>query len=169
MSHMRKRKKLMLFFQDVEETEDEAVIAEMDRIITARWKKSRTTEISFQIYKPRGIWYNGYAGSIAALGRGLTPLSPSLPIDGYKVMTKNVIAFFCCPKGRKTIKTGGKDREKKLKVEGKKTHETRRRKGHFCRGDGGADRQDPRSQFVRHRKGKEGVRQKYPPHSCCTV
>ena len=26
-------KKLMLFFQDIEETEDEAVIAEMDRII----------------------------------------------------------------------------------------------------------------------------------------
>lgn len=33
MSHMRKRKKLMLFFQDVEETEDEAVIVEMDRVI----------------------------------------------------------------------------------------------------------------------------------------
>lgn len=91
---MRKRKKLMLFFQDVEETEDEAVIAEMDRIITARWKKSRTTEISFPIYKPRGIWYNGYAGSVAALGRGLTSLSPSPPIDGYKVMTKKRHSLF---------------------------------------------------------------------------
>lgn len=33
MSYMRKRKKSYALFQDVEETEDEAVIAEMDRII----------------------------------------------------------------------------------------------------------------------------------------
>lgn len=101
---MRKRKKSYALFQDAEETEDKAVIAEMDRIITARWKKSRTTEISFQIYKPRGIWYNGYAGSVAALGRGLTLLSPSPPIDGYKVMTKNVIAFFVVRKNEKLLR-----------------------------------------------------------------